>query len=68
MLIVTRRPGESLLIGESIEVCIVDTDWRRPKARCAISVIDDQGEEIALRCTTTRDGTVVVTRRAAPEG
>ena len=66
MLTVTRRPGESLLIGDSIEICIVDTNWRRPDARCALSIVDDQGEELALRCTTRRDGTVVVTPRIDP--
>ncbi len=67
MLIVTRRPGESVLIGDSIEVRIVDADWREPDARCAISIVDEKGDELALRCSTKRDGTAVV-HAAQPRG
>jgi Global regulator protein family len=56
MLVLTRRPGESLLIGETIEVQIVDVDWPELQARCAIQVMDADGNELALRCVKTRDG------------
>jgi hypothetical protein len=60
MLVITRRPGESLLIGDSIELNIVDIDWRTLETRCALSVIDQQGEELWLRCEKRRDGVALV--------
>jgi hypothetical protein len=60
MLVLTRRPGEAILIGESIEVRIIDADWRTLEACCAISIIDDQGHELQLRYATRRDGTAII--------
>lgn len=66
MLVITRRPGESIFIGESIELRIVDIDWRLANIRCALSAIDQHGEELALGCATRRDGVAVV--RLPPTG
>jgi hypothetical protein len=60
MLVLTRRPGESVLIGDDIEVQVVDVDPRDLDMRCAVSVIDDQGYELSLRCVNRRDGVAVV--------
>jgi hypothetical protein len=60
MLVLTRRPGESLLIGETIELQIVDVDWPELETRCAIQVMDPEGNELALRCVKTRDGSLRV--------
>ena len=60
MLVLTRRPGESILIGESIEVRIVDVDAHDLDARFAISAIDVHGDELHLCCVTRPDGTALV--------
>jgi hypothetical protein len=60
MLVLTRRAGESLLIGDNIELQIVDVDWPELETRCAIQVTDDEGYEVALRCTKLQDGVAVV--------
>ena len=60
MLIVSRRAGESLVIGENIEILIVDVDGLDLKTRCAISVRDEQGNEVPLQRARTPCGTTVV--------
>lgn len=65
MLVLTRRPGESVLIGDAIEIQVVDVDPRDLDMRCAVSVIDEEGYEVPLRCTNRRDGVAVV--RLPPE-
>jgi hypothetical protein len=58
MLVLTRRAGESLLIGETIELQIVDVDGPELETRCAIQVMDADGNELALRCVKSREGAV----------
>jgi hypothetical protein len=60
MLVLTRRAGESLLIGDNIELQIVDVDWPDLETRCAIQVTDNEGYDVALRCTKTREGVALV--------
>ena len=60
MLVLTRRPGETVLIGDAIEIQIVDVDHRDLDMRCAVSVIDEEGYELPLRCTNRRDGVALV--------
>jgi Global regulator protein family len=57
MLVLTRRAGEALLIGETIELQIVDVDGTQLETRCAVQITDADGNEVALRCVKSRDGT-----------
>ena len=60
MLVLTRRPGESVMIGETIELHIVAVEWSEPETRCAIQIMDADGNELALRCVKSRDGSLHV--------
>lgn len=60
MLVITRRPGESVFIGAAIELHIVAVDARDRDTRCAISIIDANGDEVALVCSSRPDGVAVV--------
>jgi hypothetical protein len=62
MLVVTRRPGEAVLIGDSIELHIVDVDGRHLETRCAISIVDENGDDQQLTCKTRPDGIARVAR------
>jgi Global regulator protein family len=63
MLVLTRRPGESVLIGENIEVMIVDVDGMDLEARCAISVCDDDGNDLPLQHAKPQAGLTVVRQK-----
>jgi Global regulator protein family len=63
MLVLTRRPGESVLIGENIEVMIVDVDWMDLEMRCAISVCDDDGNDLPLQHAKPQAGLTVVRQK-----
>jgi hypothetical protein len=60
MLVLTRRPGESIRIGDNIEVLIVDVDWMDLEARCAINVRDDDGNEVPLQHVRKPGGATVI--------
>lgn len=51
MLVLTRRAGESILIGNDIEVLIIEVEWQELQIRCAISARDD--EEMLLQSLLT---------------
>jgi hypothetical protein len=63
MLVLTRRPGESILIGDHIEVLIVAVDWTELEARCAINVRDDDGNDVPLQHVRTLSGVTVIRTR-----
>jgi hypothetical protein len=63
MLVITRRPGESVLIGENIEVLIVDVDWMDLETRCAISVRDEDGNDMPLQHAKPHTGLTVVRQK-----
>jgi hypothetical protein len=63
MLVLTRRPGESVLIGENIEVMIVDVDWMDLETRCAISVCDEDGNDQRLQHAKTPTGVTIVRQK-----
>jgi Global regulator protein family len=63
MLVLTRRPGESVLIGENIEVMIVDVDCMDLATRCAISVCDEDGNDLPLQHAKTQAGVTIVRQR-----
>lgn len=67
MLVLTRRPGESVFIGDAIEIHIVAVDAHDLDARCAVSIIDADGDEVALVCSKRPDGVAVVRTPAALE-
>ena len=49
MLVLNRRPGEAIQIGDNIEVLIVHVDGMDLEARCAISVIGEDGDDLRLQ-------------------
>jgi hypothetical protein len=63
MLVLTRRPGESILIGENIEVMIVDVDWMDLETRCAISVSDEDGNDLPLQYAKAQAGVTIVRQK-----
>ena len=60
MLVLTRRPGEAIFVGDHLEIMIVDADWRELKARLAISAIDTEGNDLGLQPVKTRTGVTIV--------
>lgn len=60
MLVLTRRPGEAVFIGDHLEIMIVDADWQGLEARLAVSVIDADGNDTQLRPAKARPGVTVV--------
>ena len=60
MLVLTRRPGEAVFIGDHLEIMIVATDWHDLEARFAVSVIDADGNDLRLRPIKSRPGVTVV--------
>jgi hypothetical protein len=60
MLVLTRRPGESILIGDNIEILIVAVDWLKLETRCAINVRDDDGNDVRLQHARTPSGATVI--------
>jgi Global regulator protein family len=60
MLVLTRRPGEAIFIGDHLEIMIVDADWQDLEARFAISAIDAEGNDLRLQPIKTRAGSTVV--------
>jgi hypothetical protein len=60
MLVLTRRAGESIRIGDDIEILIVAVDGTDLAARCAISISDDEGNEVPLRHTKPHAGTTLI--------
>lgn len=60
MLVLTRRPGESLFIGEYLEIMIVDADWQDFEARLAISAIDAEGNDLRLEAVRSKTDARVV--------
>ena len=63
MLVLTRRPGESIQIGDHIEIMIVDADWIDQETRCAISVSDAAGNDVPLQHAKTNAGVTVLKPR-----
>ena len=60
MLVLTRRPGEAIFIGDHLEIMIVDVDWQDLEARFAIGVIDAEGNDLQLQPIKSRAGVTVV--------
>jgi len=60
MLIVSRRPGESIVIGDNIELMIVDVDWFDIETRCAITVRDGDGNDLPLQHQRMLSGVTIV--------
>jgi hypothetical protein len=60
MLVISRRPGEAVLIGATIEIDIVEVNGHRLETRCAISVVDDSGADQQLTCKKRPDGSAHV--------
>ena len=64
MLVLTRRAGESILIGDHIEILIVDGDGFDLTTRCAISVCDEEGNDAPLLHAKPHAGVTVIQRRS----
>ena len=62
MLVLTRRAGESILIGDHIEILIVEVDGFDLTTRCVISVCDDEGNDTPLQHAKPHAGLTVVRR------
>jgi Global regulator protein family len=60
MLVLTRRPGEAIQIGDNIEILIVDVDGKDLETRCAISVIGADGDDLRLQDVKRADGVTVI--------
>ena len=60
MLVLTRRAGESIRIGDDIEILIVHVDGTDLATRCAISISDDEGNDVPLQHTKPRVGTTLI--------
>ena len=63
MLILTRRPGETILIGDNIQVTVVDVDRNQVRigidAPQEVKIVreellrDDDGQNVAQPCSAT---------------
>jgi hypothetical protein len=60
MLVLTRRPGEAIQIGDNIEILIVDVDGMDLETRCAISVIGADGDDLRLQDVKQAGGVTVI--------
>jgi len=60
MLILSRRPGESLVIGDKVEIMIVDVDGLDVETRCAITVRDNDGNDLPLQHVRMLSGVTIV--------
>ena len=63
MLVLTRRPGESVRIGDDIEIMIVDADWLDQETRCAVSICDAAGNDLPLLHERIASGVTVLKPR-----
>ena len=58
MLVLTRRPGESVVIADTFEVQVLDVDGRNLAVTCAVAAKDALDEK--LLCFTRPNGTAIV--------
>jgi|GEM_PF-3809705 hypothetical protein len=58
MLVLTRRPGESVQIADAFEFRILDVDAQSLVVTCAIAASDGRDEK--LRCIARPDGTAML--------
>jgi len=60
MLVLTRRPGEAIQIGDNIEILIVDVDGLDLETRCAISIIGADGDDLRVQHANKSGGVTVI--------